>query len=204
MKERVVAPSLAGAQLAAGEAPEWAPAVDARLTRIGVWMLLLADLLFFVAFFFAFFWLRSMNNDNAWLPAGTTHPTRAIGALIVGLMIVSAGLYLAAVRNIAMTRTLLWLALAAGVLAIGVQVYEFRHLGFDPQQGGGYPSVFVGMKGALIVQFAVALLWLLTHIVQTRPAGDLFVRRDTAATFSNVLFFLAGISLIVYLVLYFV
>ena len=99
---------------------------------------------------------------------------------------------------------LLWLALLAGVLAIGVQVYEFRHLGFDPQQGGGYPSVFVGLKGTLTFQFACALLWLVTHIVQSRPAGDLVARAETAASFANFLFLLAGVSLIAYLVLYFV
>jgi heme/copper-type cytochrome/quinol oxidase subunit 3 len=145
-----------------------------------------------------------MNNDNSWLPPGTTHPTRAIGALIVGLMIVTAGAYVGALRDVNMGRALLWLAFAAGVLAIGVQLYEFRHLGFDPQLGGGFPSVFVGLKGVLMVQFAAALLWLLTHIAQARPAGDLLTRRESAATFANFLFFLAGISLIAYLVMYFV
>jgi heme/copper-type cytochrome/quinol oxidase subunit 3 len=190
--------------VAAPEAPEWAPSVDARLTRVGMRMLLVADLFFFAAFFFAFFYLRSMNNDNSWLPPGTTHPTRAIGALIVGLAIITAILYLAAMRNAGMARTLLWLALAAGVLFCSVQVYEFRNLGFDPQQGGGFPSVFVGLKGALLVQFVGALLWLSTHIFQARPDGDLAARPATAATFTNFLFFLAGISLIAYLVLYFV
>jgi heme/copper-type cytochrome/quinol oxidase subunit 3 len=202
MKQRAV-PAESAASVANG-APEWAPAEDARLTRVGVWMLLGADVFYFVAFFFAFFWLRSMNNDNSWLPSGTTHPERAVGAVIVVLMIVAAGLYFVAMRNTQWTRMLIWVALAAGVLAIGMQVYEFKHLGFDPQQGGGYPSLFVGLKGSLMVQFAVALLWLLTHIAQSRPGGDLLVRRDTAATFSNILWFLAGIGLIAYLVLYFV
>ena len=109
-----------------------------------------------------------------------------------------------AARNVTMPRGLLWAALVAGVLAIGVQVYEFGHLGFDPQQGGGYPSVFVGLKGSLLVQFAGALLWLLTHIAQARPAGDFLVRRASATLFSYFLLFLAGIGVIAYLVLYFV
>jgi heme/copper-type cytochrome/quinol oxidase subunit 3 len=195
MSERVVG---------AADAPEWAPSVDARLTRVGMRMLLVADLFFFAAFFFAFFYLRSMNNDNSWLPPGTTHPTRAIGAMIVGLAILMAILYLAAMRNAGMARTLLWLALGAGILCCAVQLYEFRHLGFDPQLGGGFPSVFVGLKGALLVQFVGALLWLSTHIAQARPDGDLAVRQATAASFTNFLFFLAGISLIAYLVMYFV
>jgi heme/copper-type cytochrome/quinol oxidase subunit 3 len=195
MTERVVA---------AAHAPEWAPAVDARLTRVAIWMLLIADLFFFAAFFFAFFYLRSMNNNYSWLPAGTTHPTRAVGAAIAGVAILTAILYLAAMRNVAMSRTMLWLALAAGILCCAVQIYEFRNLGFDPQQGGGYPSVFVGLKGALLVQFVGALLWLSTHIAQSHPAGDLRARPATAATFSNFLLFLAGVNLTAYLVLYFV
>ncbi|MEO8745145.1 MAG: hypothetical protein ABI334_02165 [Candidatus Dormiibacterota bacterium] len=184
--------------------PEWQPEVDANLTRIGTRIFLVADLFFFAAFFFTFFYLRAMNNNYSWLPAGTTHPTRAIGAVIVLLAILTAVFHLGAIRNAAMTRTLLWLALAAGVLCIGFQIYEFRNLGFDPQQGGGFPSVFIGLKGALMVQTAGALLWLATQISQSNPAGDMATRRATAAHFSNVLFFLAGIGLIAYLVLYFV
>jgi heme/copper-type cytochrome/quinol oxidase subunit 3 len=202
MKHRLTDPDVA--EVPVGVAPEWAPLVDARVTRIAIWMLLVADLFFFAAFFFAFFYLRAMNNDYSWLPAGTTHPTRAIGALIVLFAVVAAVLYVTAMRNPGMGRTLLWLALAAGILAIGVQVYEFKNLGFDPQQGGGYPSVFVGLKGALMVQLVIALGWLSTHIAQAHPVGDVAVRPGTAATFGNFLLFLAGINLIAYLVLYFV
>lgn len=202
MKQRMSAPDVAEVPVAV--APEWAPLVDARLTRLGIWIFLIADLFFFAAFFFAFFYLRAMNNNYQWLPAGTTHPTRGIGALIVVLMIVTALLYLAVTRSATAGRGLLWLAFAAGILALGVQIYEFRNLGFDPQQGGGYPSVFVGLKGALTVQFAIALVWLASHISQARPGGDFEVRSATAAPFANLLLFLADIGLIAYLVLYFV
>jgi heme/copper-type cytochrome/quinol oxidase subunit 3 len=103
-----------------------------------------------------------------------------------------------------MSRTLLWLALVAGLLFIGAQIYEFQNLGFDPQQGGGYPSVFVGFKGVLMVQTAGALIWLGTQIAQSSAAGDMLIRRTTAATFSSFLWFLAGVGLLAYLVLYFV
>ena len=185
------------------EAPEWAPAVDARLTAAGTWMFLLADVFYFAAFFFAFAYLRSMNNNTSWLPPGTTKPTLGIGAAIVLLMLVAAGAYFAAVRDLAPARGLLWLTLIAGVAAIGLQVYEFGHLGWDPQQGGGYPSVFVGIKGSLTVQLAVALLWLVSHIAQSGPAGDFGVRRTTARSFGNILIFLAGVSLLAFITLYF-
>ena len=190
--------------MAAAAAPEWLPEVDARVSRVGAWILVIADLFFFAAFLFAFFYLRSANNDSSWQVHGVAPPSQAIGALIVALMIVTAGVYYFAVRGAGIGRPLLWLAFAIGVVAVGAQVYEFRHLGFDPQQGGGYPSVFVGLKGALMVQFAIALLWLLTHVAQARPLGDWVARRATALSFSNFLFFLAGIGVIAYIVLYFV
>src|SRR6202162_4107263 len=83
----------AGMPTLVSRAPEWAPDVDAKLARVGTWIWIGADVFFFVAWFFAFFYLRALNNDYSWLHAGTTHPTRAIGAVIVLLAIASAGLY---------------------------------------------------------------------------------------------------------------
>jgi heme/copper-type cytochrome/quinol oxidase subunit 3 len=208
MSQRVVPEQSQGLPILAASAPEWAPDVDARLTRVGMRILLVADVFFFAAFFFAFFWLRSMNNDNAWLPPGTTHPTRAIGALIVLLLVACAALYVLGARSAAKSpstaRAFFWVALVAGVLCCVVQLYEFRNLGFDPQLGGGFPSVFVGLKGVLLAQLVGALIWLGTHIAQAVPTGDTAVRPASAVSFGNFLIFLAGVSLVAYLVMYFV
>lgn len=203
MSERMASGRLSGAE-AETTHPEWEPAVDARVTRVGMWIFAGADVFFFASFFFAFFYLRAMNNNYSWLPAGTTHPTRGVGAVIEVLAILVAVLFVGAMRGASIGRTMLWLALAAGILYLGAQVYEFRNLGFDPQQGGGYPSVFVGLKGGLLVQTSGALIWLGTLIAQSGRAGDMVLRRATAASFSTFLWFLAGIGLIAYLVLYFV
>jgi hypothetical protein len=55
-----------------------------------------------------------------------------------------------------------------------------------------------------MVQTAGALLWLGSLIAQSRPGGDMVLRRATAASFSMFLWFLAGVGLLAYLVLYFV
>ena len=189
-------------------APEWAPEVDARLARVGMRILLGADVFFFAAFFFAFFYLRALNNDYAWLPEGTTHPTRAIGAIILLLLVLCAAFYMLGARAVATTpstaRTLFWLALISGILACVVQLYEFRNLGFDPQLGGGYPSVFVGLKGGLLAQVVGSLLWLGSHVAQAKPLGDSAARPASAGMFGYFLIFLVGVSLVAYLVLYFV
>lgn len=190
--------------VAVAQSPEWVPAVDHRLTVVGTRIFIVADLFFFFAFFFAFFYLRAMNNNNDWMTHGVTQPNRTLGAVIVLFTIVTAVLYVAGMRNALRTSTLLWLAFVSGLLAIGFQVYEYQHLGFDPQQGGGYPSVFVGLTGSLMIQFAVAMVWLLTHIAQAGPGRDLVTRRATAVQFGNILLLLAGISLLTYLVLFFI
>jgi heme/copper-type cytochrome/quinol oxidase subunit 3 len=192
----------------ATRSPEWEPEVDARLARVGTWIWIVADVFFFAAWFFAFFYLRALNNNYDWLPAGTTHPTRAVGALIVLLAIVSAGLYWTGARTVvaqrATARLFFWLALIAGILCFGTQIYEFRNLGFDPQMGGGYPSVFVGLKGVWLFQLTGAMFWLATQIAQARPLGDVTIRPRSAVIFGNFMAFLAAIALVAYLVLYFV
>lgn len=188
--------------------PEWAPDVDARLARVGTRIWIVADVFFFAAWFFAFFYLRALNNDYDWLPPGTTHPTRAIGAIIVALAVISAVLVWAGARAIATqlstARLFFWLAIVAGIACFVVQIYEFKNLGFDPQQGGGYPSVFVGLKGVWLFQLTGAMFWLATHIAQARTDGDATTRPKSVITFGNFMFFLAAIALVAYLVLYFV
>lgn len=192
----------------AASSPEWAPEVDARLARVGMYLWIGADVLFFAAWFFAFFYLRALNNNHDWTTVWTVHPRRYMGGSILLLIAISAGAYWLGTRALVNQRsngrTLLWLALAAGILCVVFQIYEFRHLGFDPRLGGGYPSVFVGLTGAWLVQVVGAMLWLASHIAQMRPNGDVMVRPASAAIFGYFLAFLAGIGLIAYLVLYFV
>lgn len=192
--------------LAAG-APEWAPEVDAGLTRVGMWIFIGADALFFVAFFFAFFYLKALNNNHLWMSEWVVHPRRNGGTIIVALLVVSAALVFLGARSVAKTpataRMIFWLALLAGMLCVGFQVNELRNLPFDPTLGGGYPSVFVGLKGALMVQVVGAMLWLGTHIHQAIPTGDSVARPASAVAFAYFMIFLAAISLLAYLVLYF-
>lgn len=188
-------------------APEWAPEVDSGLTRVGMWMFIGADALFFVAFLFAFFYLKALNNDHLWMSQWVFHPRRNGGTIIVALLVVSAALVFLGARSLAKTpasaRMFFWLALLAGVLCVGFQVNELRNLPFDPTLGGGYPSVFVGLKGVLMVQVVGAMLWLATHIHQANPTGDSVARPASAGAFGHFMIFLAGVGLVSYLVLYF-
>ena len=188
-------------------APEWTPEVDARVSGVGMWIFMGANAMLFVAFFFAFFYLRALNNGNDWMPAWVVHPNRRIAGIMVLLLVAGAALVWLGTRSVAKTpgsaRRLLWLALLAAVLYIGFQIYEFQHLGFDPQFGGGYVSVFVGLKGVLLAEVVVAMAWLGTLIAQTSPLGDATARPASAAAFGNFMVMLAGVGVVAYLVLYF-
>jgi heme/copper-type cytochrome/quinol oxidase subunit 3 len=135
------------------------------------------------------------------------HPRRNGGTIIAALLVVSAALVFLGARSVAKTpasaRIFFWLALLAGVLCVGFQVNELKNLPFDPTLGGGYPSVFVGLKGVLMVQLVGALIWLGTHIHQASPTGDSAARPASAVAFGNFMMFLAGVGLVSYLVLYF-
>lgn len=188
-------------------APEWASEVDASVARTGTWIFIGADALFFVAFFFAFFYLQALNNNHLWMSQWVVHPRRNGGTIIVALLVISAVLVFLGARSVAKTpssaRMFFWLALLAGVLCVGFQIHELKTLPFDPTLGGGYPSVFVGLKGVLMVQVVGAMVWLGTHIHQTSATGDSTTRPASAVAFSYFMIFLAGVSLVSYLVLYF-
>ena len=188
-------------------APEWTPEVDARVGGVGMWIFIGANAMLFVAFFFAYFYLRSLNNGNDWMPAWVVHPRRYIGGIMVLLLIASGALVWLGARSAGKApgsaRRLFGLALLASLLYIGFQIYEFKHLGFDPQFGGGYVSVFVGLKGVLLAEVAVATFWIGTLIAQATSIGDTTARPASAAAFGNFMVMLAGVGVVAYLVLYF-
>lgn len=188
-------------------APEWTAEVDARVSGVGMWIFIGANAMLFVAFFFAYFYLRSQNNGNDWMPAWVVHPNRRIAGIMVLLLIVGAALVWLGARSAAKTpgsaRRLFLLGLLALLVYIGLQVYEFKHLGFDPQFGGGYVSVFVGLKGVLMAEVVGALIWLGTLTAQASPIGDATARPASAAAFGNFMVMLAAVGVVAYLVLYF-
>ena len=104
-----------------------------------------ATAFFFLAFVFAYVYLRSLNNDGLWQPKGVDAPV-ALGTAFAVLVVASAvAVWLA--RAAEGRRALaLGAGLALGVAALVVQVVEWATLGFGPTDGG-YASVFVGWTG---------------------------------------------------------
>ena len=137
------------------------PEVQERNLWLGVRVMAGVTIMFFLAFVFAYFYLRSLNNGGHWR-GSNVDPHQAYGAVIVGLFVLSAALFAYADRAARSAGS--WLpaagvALVLGLAACVVQGFEYANLGFSPLQGG-YASVFLGWTLLFTVFVLVALYWL--------------------------------------------
>jgi len=185
------------------------PELLLRNLRIGsrIWAAALA--FFFIAFLFAFFYLRALNSNGIWRGWPGTHkphPSLAFGVAILVCVLASAAIALAAT---VLAPALASLALPASALlilaAVGLQAAQFSSLGFGPTDGG-YASVFVGWTGLLAFVLLAMVYWLATAIGDVRRSAEPIVGFRLAAVdaVSFVLLVLAGVELAAFILLYIV
>ena len=120
---------------------------------IGIWAFA------FAALAFAYFYLRSANNENLWRPRGITAPTAA-GAAIFAITVACALLVQFGERRFRRNETLDWqvagwTAVLGGLLVIGLQIWQMTDLPFFPGSSG-YASCFIAW-GAMNI--ALVLVW---------------------------------------------
>jgi heme/copper-type cytochrome/quinol oxidase subunit 3 len=126
----------------------------------------------FGAFVFAYFYLRAVNSHGMWHPAGFKGPQPWAGAVIMALVVVSAAIQSLAVQRIKAGHKGAWqggaaVALAFGLGAIGLQVWELLNLPFYPGSAG-FASVFVSATPVFVVVVFGAMIWL--EILMARAA----------------------------------
>ena len=148
-----------GYEIVEGEPPE----LMGRNLNSAAHLLASATAFFFLAFIFAYFYLRSLNNAHLWRPKHVD-PSLTLGTLVMALIVASAVLVRLGVLDHRAGRRAQWrlkgvAALAVGLIAIVLQFVEWTSANFGPADGG-YASVFIGWT-AFNVLFALAtLLWL--------------------------------------------
>jgi len=137
---------------------------------IGMYTFLLASLAF------AYFYLRSSNNALLWRPNHVTAPT-AFGWTIYTLMVLMA--FMASFGQVRLRRGSVsewqvagWTGVAAGLLALFFQCYEFNALPFNPGSSG-YASTFFGYAVMNIISIVIVTYWL-----ETTLARSLRMRRE--------------------------
>ena len=138
----------------------------------------------FGAFVFAYFYLRSLNSHGMWHPAGFKGPQPWAGAVIMGLIVVSALLQYGGLTRIKAGGKAAWQAAAAAALvlglgAIGLQVWQLLNLPFYPGSAG-FASVFVATTPVFLVVVFGAMIWLEILIMRCRAIPGDILRRAAA------------------------
>jgi len=141
------------------------PEVEARALTAGAYMVAAATAFFFIAFLFAFFYLRALDNNGLWgggKPGHHVHPALTAGIVILVCVLASVGLVRLALARVRAGGA--WLAAGGvafglGLAAIAVQCWQYTALGFGPGDGG-YASVYLGWTGFFTIFTLVAMLWL--------------------------------------------
>jgi heme/copper-type cytochrome/quinol oxidase subunit 3 len=146
------------------EPREWQP----RAMWVAARLLCGAAAFFFMAFVFAYFYLRSLNVHHAW-KIGKVDPPVGLGIAIVVVLIASAVLLRIAAARPERTVSLAGGALALAVLAIVLQVVEWFALSFGGASGG-YASVFIGWTVLYTVLALGSLYWIETQVAAARRA----------------------------------
>jgi heme/copper-type cytochrome/quinol oxidase subunit 3 len=160
------------------EIPPEPPDVGARALYVAGRLLAGATTFFFLAFMFAYLYLRSLNENHQW-HLSRVKADQGLGAAIVACVLLSAVLAIVAGRQMkAESRG--WLgpasaSLALGLAAIALQCVEYTVQHFGPTDGG-YASVFCAWTAFFAIAALATMYWLETQI-----ATELRARRAPAA-----------------------
>jgi heme/copper-type cytochrome/quinol oxidase subunit 3 len=198
------------------EIPPEPPDVAARTLSVASRLLAGATTFFFVAFVFAYFYLRSLNVEHMWRPAHLK-PSAGLGVAFIVCVVASAGLAILAGRGMK-SRTPGWVRPAAASVALGlaaviVQCVEYTTQKFGPTNGA-FASIFCTWTAFYLIAVLATMYWLETQLATeirasrapADPSGDIKdPDRLIAPGLDAAVFywsFLAGIGVITYVILY--
>jgi len=169
--------------------------VSARTLSVASRMLCGATTFFFLAFLFAYFYLRSINEDGWWKPSSallkeqkevhvSLSPNQGLGVAFIVCIVLSVVLSIVAGR--AMRRgSRSWLTpavggLVLGLAAIAVQCIEYTVQPFGPTDGA-FASVFCAWTGFYLIAVLLTMYWL-----ETQVATELRARRAPASEHGDI------------------
>jgi heme/copper-type cytochrome/quinol oxidase subunit 3 len=162
---------------AGAEIPPEPPDVGARALSVASRLLCGASTFFFLAFVFAYFYLRSLNQDHQWRPAHVK-PDQALGAAFIACVVLSVLASIVAGRQMKSgSRSWLGPAISGvvlGLVAIALQCIEYTQQHFGPTDGA-FASVFCAWTGFFMIAMLGTLYWL-----ETQVATELRARRAPA------------------------
>jgi heme/copper-type cytochrome/quinol oxidase subunit 3 len=165
------------------EIPPEPPHVGARTLAEASRLLSGASAFFFLAFLFAYFYLRSLNVEHMWRPAHV-NPDQALGGAMIGCVVLSAALAFLGGRQMKRGSPK-WLLTVAGAVALGLaavalQCVEYTVQRFGPTNGA-YASVFCIWTAFYLVAVLGTMYWLETDL-----ATELRARRQPAPSEGDI------------------
>jgi heme/copper-type cytochrome/quinol oxidase subunit 3 len=191
-----------------------------------------ATVFFFLAFLFAYFYLRSVNNGGLWKPkhvdSSVTWGTIVMACVVASAMLLRLGRIDQAAGRREPFRLKALVALVLGLAALVLQAVAWTQQGFGPADGG-YASVYFGWTAFLWLFVLGTLFWLETVLAtsyryRNEPMGAASVppghasgdpdrmahdirnpvelNRASLAALSFYWTFLAGIAVLTWIVLY--
>lgn len=137
------------------EPPGWQP----RALWLNARLLCASVSFFFIAFIFAYFYLRSLDPDHGWKIGHHVSPSIGLGTTIMILLVLSAVAFRVGSGHPTRSVITAVAALVLGLAAVVVQCIEYTTLGFGPASGG-YASVYVGWTAIYAVFALLGLLWI--------------------------------------------
>jgi heme/copper-type cytochrome/quinol oxidase subunit 3 len=153
----------------------------------------------FGAFLFAYFYLRSLNSNHLWHPAGP-RPHVWLGTLIMAMIVASAAGNTIVLQWIKRGRKAPWqwgalVGLVLGVAAVGLQIWELDDLNFAPGSSG-FASVFTGFYPVFLTIVLCAMIWLEILLMRARriPAISFVEQPPTYSEAFTVQRFQAALS----------
>jgi heme/copper-type cytochrome/quinol oxidase subunit 3 len=167
------------------------PELESRVVTVGAYLFSAGTVFFFVAFLFAFFYLRALNSNQMWAGPNGKHvsvPT-ASGIAILVCVLVSVVLVRLALHDLRRSRrsSLYPLGLAAlllGLAAVAIQCWQYTDLAFGTEEGG-YASVYLGWTGAFALFAFGAMIWLEMLLATARRAPSPPIAEESSvASFS--------------------
>ena len=177
--------------------------VDERNLFVGTRLFLAADAFLFLAFLFAYLYLRALDSNNMWHPSGV-NPSTGLGLATTLVVVAAAAVAFVAARQ---TRAgspvpgLAWGVVALLVVAAVLALVQTFNPGFSPNFSGGYGSVFVGFTATYAAHLLGAVYWSeITAAAATRSRSS----RDAAdsAAVSAFATFLAAVMVVAFILIY--
>ena len=167
-----------------------------RRERLGVRLLIVADGAFLASMIFSYFYLRNLNNNNAWLPKGVHHFSTA-SSWIVAIPFIAVAIFHRFGTNDKQVRVIT--SILSVVITIAGLIYQWRLMAHMPFMGrtpddesffnGAYATNWVLIAGAGLFHYILTLFMALgimirTHTTNVSPELEVWRQKTAQSWFT--------------------